>query len=121
MKRTFVNRRKGPDRFQRLLGALSVLCWVLFLVALIVFHYARPQVNYGYLDYKGIATRQHWDAAYLPWFIRSLWLCFGITIVEVLLRIKRNRRKNDYHYYNIFILMLMVIGALGSYYVGLFT
>ncbi|MFM2476160.1 hypothetical protein [Celerinatantimonas sp. MCCC 1A17872] len=120
MNKPFVDRRKGPDHLQRWLGALTILCWLLFLVALIVFHYARPQINYGYLEFKGIDTRQNWDKTYLPWYLRSLWLCFGVTLIDVLLRLKRNRRKSDYHFYNLFILMLMIIGALGSYYVGLF-
>ncbi|MFM2483582.1 hypothetical protein [Celerinatantimonas yamalensis] len=113
-------RRRGPDKLQRWLSLLTIICWFIFLGALIIFHYARPQIDYGYLEFKGIDIRAHWDATYLPWYLRLLWLCIIVTLVDLLLRLPRHRRRSDHHIYNLIVLLLISAGALGSYYVGLF-
>ncbi|WP_108649758.1 hypothetical protein [Dongshaea marina] len=46
-------RRKGPDLGQRILQLCSILAWLLFLVAMVLFHFARPEVQFGLLTFWG--------------------------------------------------------------------
>ncbi|CAG8998300.1 MAG: hypothetical protein CENE_00242 [Candidatus Celerinatantimonas neptuna] len=108
------------DRLQRWLSGLTILCWIVFLVALIVFHYARPQIDYGFLKYKDVVVREHWDAKYLPWYLTLLWGCMVITLIDLIARLVRRYRHKHHHYYNLIVLLLIVIACLESYYVGLF-
>lgn len=99
---------------------LTLGSWCLFLLALIIFHYARPEVHYGLYDYHEIAIRDHWDKTYLPWYLGLLWGCVAITVIDIVLRWKRSRRRGDNRFYHLMVLLLMLAAALGSYYVGLF-
>lgn len=97
---------------------LSLICWMIFIIGLIIFHYARPSIDYGYMNYKGIAPDSRWHQLYVPWFLGAMWLCVGVTFIDVLVRIiTRSRRR---HLYNLCLLLLMLMGFLGSYYVGIF-
>ncbi|GAA0453083.1 hypothetical protein MT389_17800 [Aeromonas salmonicida] len=42
-------RRQGPDWLTRGLQGLVILCWAGFIVLLSLYHYARPEVAYGFL------------------------------------------------------------------------
>lgn len=114
------NKPRKRDQLQRVLSGLTILCWIVFLIALIVFHYARPQIDYGFLKYKDVVVREHWDAEYLPWYLMLLWGCMAITLFDLGVRILRRHRHRHHHYYNLVILLLMVTASLGCYYVGLF-
>ncbi|MFM2480089.1 hypothetical protein [Celerinatantimonas sp. YJH-8] len=120
INKSYRDRRKGPDRLQRSLMWLTLSCWFLFLLALIFFHYARPEMQYGLYKYRDINVRENWDKTYLPWYLGLLWFCLFVTVTDLVIRIKRNRRRSDHRNYNLLLLLLMLSGALGSYYVGLF-
>ncbi len=49
--------RKGP--FQ-LVAWCAGIGWMMFIVVLILIHYARPEVDYGILRYFDVQTRDHW-------------------------------------------------------------
>jgi len=116
MRRLRIERRTGPDLLQRSFLWLAISCWGLFLVAMLAFHYARPEVEYGMLRYLDMDIRKSWDRQTLPLFLYALWSCCGITLLSILLNFSRNRRQEDYHIFNFVLLLLIALGGLALYY-----
>ncbi len=54
--------RIEKDTRIRWLGLLAIVDWLLFLVVLVLVHYARPEVPYGILRYFDIEVRDTWLA-----------------------------------------------------------
>ena len=112
-----VDRRKGPDLLQRSFLWLVLICWGLFLMTLLAFHFARPELEYGFLRYGNIDIRHHWDPASSPVFLYSLWSCCIITLISSLINFKRNRRVGDYHiFYFMFLLVIVLISLVAFYF-----
>ncbi|MCF3099145.1 hypothetical protein EHZ86_18170 [Aeromonas australiensis] len=111
-------RRHGPDWLTRLLRGLVLLCWGGFIVLLSLYHYARPEVAYGFLVYGGIEVRDYWDPALTPLLVYGLWGCSLLTLGVLLLEKMRSRRKEDAYHVNLAILLLILIASLLFYYIG---
>ncbi|BBT81255.1 MULTISPECIES: hypothetical protein [Aeromonas] len=111
-------RRQGPDWLTRVLRVLVLLCWGGFIVLLSLYHYARPEIAYGFLVYGGIQVRDYWDPALTPWLVHGLWGCCALTLAVLLLERKRSRRRDDALHVNLAILLLVLIAGLLFYYVG---
>lgn len=111
-------RRQGPDWLTRGLQGLVILCWAGFIVLLSLYHYARPEVAYGFLVYGGIAVRDYWDPVLTPWLVYWLWSCCLLTLAVFLLERRRSRRREDSLHVNLTILLLIFIASLLFYYAG---
>lgn len=77
-------RRRGPDGLTRVLRGLVILCWGGFIVLLSLYHFALPEVAYGFLVYGGIKVRQSWDPQLTPWLLHGLWGCCLLTLAVLL-------------------------------------
>ena len=102
-------RRQGPDVICRAFSWLALLGWVLFLVAMIIAHYARPEMDTGLVRYWGIEIRDEWHprlTAFLQYFLTFAALLSGLSLAMNRLRA---RRRNDHLHFNI---VLLLIGSL---------
>ena len=72
--------------------------------ALVVFHFARPEMVTGLQTYWGIEGRTTWSEEHVDALIMLLQLCLGMTLLTMLLRSRRNRRREDNYGVNLFIL-----------------
>ena len=111
-------RRRGPDGWIRVLQGLVILCWGGFIALLSLYHFARPQVAYGFLVYGGVRVRQSWDPLFTPWLEHGLWACSLLTLVVLLLERRRSRRQDDALHVNLLILLLILLACLLFYYRG---
>jgi hypothetical protein len=59
---------------------LSVLGWTALIGALVVFHYARPEHDYGLLRYFGADVRTTWIADLRNWYA----LLVGCALVSII-------------------------------------
>ncbi len=93
-------RRKHIDAVVLITRIMSVLSWVLFLVSLILFHYARPELEYGIIRYFDIPVRDYWLMK--PKNLVSLMLIVSTCLSCSVLFLKRNRTKraSDSHGFN---------------------
>ncbi len=109
------NRRTTPrsqDRFYQIVLALNVLAWVIFVVSLVVFHYARPELISGVQEFWGMEGRNDWSDTLSIYLVGLLMLCTIMSFVVLLLRRKRNRRKQDYFGINVVILLAISLTVL---------
>lgn len=110
-----MNRRKHPreqDRLFKLLVAINVLGWFVFLAALIVFHYARPDFISGVQEFWGVEGRQHWSSSLSIYLVALLVVCVLISVAVLILKRQRNRRENDYYGINGYVLMFTAVCSL---------
>ena len=86
---------KGHDWFYRVINAGNILVWLVFLAAMVVFHYARPERVSGVERFWGVTGRQEWNEGLTLWLLVLLSICTVSSLVLMLLRRQRNRRKNE--------------------------
>lgn len=101
------NRRVIPrdkDGFYRFVVTVNFVSWLVLIGALIVFHFARPEMITGLQTYWGIEGRTTWSDEHVDMLVVLLQVCLGMTLVTMLLRSRRNRREDDNYGVNLFIL-----------------
>ena len=88
-------RRKNKDSKLLIVHSISMLAWACFILALIVFHYARPEMEYGIIRYFGLDYRDHWLVTPRNLMILFLILTGIMSSISILLRQNRIRRSSD--------------------------
>ena len=114
----FTERRGEVNKRLRLLKGLSIAAWASFGIALLIFHYARPELNYGILRYAGITIRDTWLSDYKLYFIMMLIVCCLLSLASVFINRQIMRRKTDRFYYNVVLLGAICISSLIALVVG---
>ncbi|KKO50450.1 hypothetical protein VT06_00190 [Arsukibacterium sp. MJ3] len=105
-------RRAGPDLLCRAFKYLAIIAWLLFFVALVLSHYARPDMDSGLVRYLGIDIRDYWRPQLTFWLVYLLWGCVIITAASIVLNWVRLKRYSDHLHFNIIVLLLSASGML---------
>jgi glucan phosphoethanolaminetransferase (alkaline phosphatase superfamily) len=114
-----MNRRKTSlqnDSFYRMIIGISVVSWLVFVIALMVFHYARPAVVYGMQDFNPMQAQQGWSETLSVYLIILLFVCMLLNILVLVLKRQRTRRTRDAYGVNGFILLFVALGSLVALY-----
>lgn len=101
-------RRSTPRSqtpFYRVMLALNIVGWVGMVVVLVLFHYARPDFISGVQQYWGIKGDTTWSESHLSAMTIMLQVCLIVTLVSIIMRARRNRRRSDSFGINLFILL----------------
>ena len=109
------DRRKTPrkaDHFYRIVQILNVAAWVVFVVALVVFHYARPELITGLQEYWGIDGRVDWSETLTFYLLLLLGFCLLLATCVFFMGKRRNRRKGDFFGINVYFLLIIGIVAI---------
>ncbi|MFY8349493.1 hypothetical protein AAEU29_03010 [Pseudoalteromonas sp. SSM20] len=88
-------RRKNKSVRQFVIHALSITAWFFFILALIMFHYARPELEYGVIRYFGMEYRDHWLVTPRNLLILFLILTGIMSSISLFVRQHYNRRSQD--------------------------
>lgn len=110
-----VNRRSKPkvqDWLYRVTVAGNAVVWLLFISAMMVFHFARPELESGVSRFWGETVRQEWDADLTIWLYGLLFICALCSVVLIFLRKQRSRRKHESPAVNLMILTAVAFGFL---------
>lgn len=110
------NRRKGPDWVVSSFHWLSVIGWVMLIVALGLSHMAKPEMNSGLVRYWGIQIREYWEPTLTGQLIYLLWWCCLVSLCSIILNQFRLRRATDRQQYNSVALLLIAMAALSFFY-----
>lgn len=112
---------RGPDRRHtrpendtlfRLLIVGSVAGWVTLFLALLVFHFARPELGTGFSRYLGIAQSSTWSQSLTLYLLALLILCLLLTLTALAIKAKRARRRHDGLWLNLMILLVISSSGL---------
>lgn len=101
-------RRSTPRSqtpFYKVMLALNIVGWVGMVVVLVLFHYARPDFISGVQQYWGIEGDTTWSESHLSAMTIMLQVCLIVTLVSIIMRARRNRRRSDSFGVNLFILL----------------
>ena len=112
----FKERRKGPDLIVRLVYWSSLIGWILFIIALMVSHEAKPEMNTGLVRYWQIPIRSEWNEALMPAMLGLLWWSCITSLISIGLNRLRLRRRHDQVRSNAIILLVVALGALSYFY-----
>lgn len=108
-----VDRRKGNDWLASAINLLNIVSWTVFIIALVLFHYAKPEMATYATEVRGISVRQHWIMSLREWLVLSLYVCAGNSLVTLAFNSFRIKRKTDRKRYNL-ILLIVVTGAFAG-------
>ncbi|OYD25206.1 hypothetical protein [Oceanimonas baumannii] len=86
--------RKDP--FGALLSALTAGGWTLYALLLILFHYGRPEQQYGYMRYLEVEVRTGWLTLPALWFHLGVWGALGLAVTTLTLVHLKGRRQSQY-------------------------
>lgn len=113
------NRRKLPRNqdllFQVMIG-INVIGWVVFIAALLVFHYARPEFISGVQEFWGVSGRDYWSSSLSFYLVALLFGCVGLSLAVLVLKRQRTRRQHDYFGVNGFVLLIVALISLSILY-----
>lgn len=99
-------RRRGPDLLRKAFAWLAVLAWLVFLLAIILVHYARPEMDTGLVRYFGLDLRDTWRPVLTQYLQGLLWLTACLSAISLTLNYLRSRRHSDHLHFNIVLLLL---------------
>jgi uncharacterized membrane protein YkvI len=91
---------------------INVLGWLVFIGALLVFHYARPEFVSGVQAFWDMEGRQEWSKALTGYLVGLLSLCVMISVAVLIMKRRRNRRDKDYFGINGHVLMVTATSSL---------
>lgn len=94
-------RHMLADPLSSLIRIVNLLCWALFFGALLLFHYARPEVDYGLLRYLHVEVREDWLTGTKPVLYVILMVCTMMSLAAFSLLRQRSRRAADSRGYNL--------------------
>ena len=103
-------RSKTP--FYKVMLGLNVFGWVGMVVVLILFHYARPDFISGVQQYWGIEGDSSWSEGHLSAMTIMLQVCLIVSLVSIVMRARRNRRRTDSFGVNLIILFAIAAISL---------
>jgi len=103
------DRRKGVDWISKTINFSNIFSWVAFLVALILFHYARPEIEYliYHLVEQQISVRTTWVENLKYWLEMTLYFCLSLSVLTIGLNQFRLKRRTDRQRYNTYMLIVM--------------
>ncbi|MCU4674466.1 hypothetical protein N7931_02370 [Catenovulum sp. 2E275] len=108
------DRRKHSDWVNRTLAVVAVLAWGSFILALVWFHYARPDLIPGFAVYKGIEDefRDEWLRSWTDALTIQLIVCSLFSLSAILINLNRMRRKEDHFHTSLAMLAIISIAAV---------
>lgn len=68
------------DWLNKLLIAMTVGGWTLYVFLLLIFHYGRPEQSFGYFKHHDIVVRSEWLSLHHFWFHAGIWGALGLAV-----------------------------------------
>jgi hypothetical protein len=105
-------RMRIHDRLYQISIGLNFLAWLALIVALGIFHYARPEMDTGLLRYIGIEIREYWSEHHVELLNAFLQMALVMTLFSLILNQRRSRRETDRFAINLFVLSGIIVVSL---------
>jgi hypothetical protein len=98
-------RRQSNDFWGNAKTVITLVSWLLFLVALVISYYAVPEKDYGVLRYYDIEIRQFWLTPLTGYLYIMLWLSALGSYLALMVDKYRSRRGSDNTHVNLWFLL----------------
>lgn len=103
---------KTLKSLNKVLGVLSLVGWVFFIVALYMFHYASPDPDNLYDTILDTRPDMTWNASYADLFVFFMSVGVVITLIALALNIYLYRAKRTHIWVNLMLLITCSLGIL---------
>ena len=94
-KRTFVERRKGPDIVVKAVWWVAGISWLLIITALVFTDKAKPEKTTFFDRLFEVSVRSYWDQDLLQNAFYVLLVNLVICIIGFVMNMMRQKRKTD--------------------------
>lgn len=110
-----VERRKGADWVDVSINVLNILAWVVFLIALVIYHYAKPEIKYFVYQMvnEPVEVRTHWIEELKNWLFVTLYICTFISALTLVVNRFRLKRRDDRQRYGMIMLVVVCVVFVG--------
>ncbi len=103
-------RRSGPDVWFKMISWLSVIGWILMVIALVLFDVAKPHMLTFFDRFFHVSAATVWDYQLTLYIFFVMVAGFLISAIGLLINARRHRRKKDH-----FSLSLMLLGIVSLF------
>ncbi len=107
-------RRRGPDVWRKMISWLSVIGWILMLVALVLFDLAKPHMMTFFDRFFHVSGATVWNYQLTLYIFFVMVAGFVISVSGLLINARRHRRKKDH--YSLSLMLLGIVSLLGAVY-----
>lgn len=97
------------------LALTNLAGWGFFIIAAIVFHYARPEPDTILTEFFGISVREYWQITLSDLFVGSMFMGFLLSVISIGLNILLYKESRHHLWLNLWILIFASGGALVYY------
>ncbi|TDF41339.1 hypothetical protein EYS14_00300 [Alteromonadaceae bacterium M269] len=108
------------DTLFRVMVGCNILGWIVFVAAMMVFHYARPEFISGVQQFWGIEGREHWESSLSAVLVLLLSICVFFSLATLVLKSRRARRKFDSIGVNLILLTIIASASLIGIYLTVY-
>ncbi len=112
LKKTFIERRKGPDAVVKAVWWTAGISWLLFIIAVIFFETARPETETFFDRQFNVSIRDYWNENVLQYVFFILVLNLAVCIIGFIFNMARHKRKTDKISKSILILGIMAFAGI---------
>ncbi|QOL24843.1 hypothetical protein LP316_11040 [Thalassotalea sp. LPB0316] len=102
-------RRKHTDFWVKTARSLTIIAWLLFIVALIVSHFAAPETDFGIVRYHDLEVRKFWIKPLTNYLYVILWCAALISYVSMIVNRFRARRATDNRSFYVKLLLVIIV------------
>ncbi len=111
------DRRKGPDPLTKVFQVIILVCWVLFIAAMLTVHKASPEFDMVTDRWMGFKIRKFWDKRMIETAQYLFFTLLSVSSVGLIINSTRNKRKTDHYSISVFLMIACSIVALIILYV----
>ncbi|HAE90630.1 MAG TPA: hypothetical protein DCG80_06530 [Idiomarina sp.] len=104
--------------WRRVMGTLSILGWLIFIAALIVYDYAKPETGTLLSEWLDVDLRSGWIASLAQLYLFLMALGLVVSCIACVLNIWLHRRRRTHIWVNTLILGLASISGLLLFFYG---
>ncbi len=94
-KKTFIERRKGPDAVVKAVWWTAGISWLLFIAAALFFGEAWPETETFFDRQFDVSIRDYWDENVLQYVFFILVMNLAVCIIGFIFNMARHKRKTD--------------------------
>ena len=111
-KKTFVERRKGPDIVVKAVWWVVGISWMLIITAVLFTDKAKPERTTFFDRLFEVSVREYWDRDLLQNAFYVLLVNLAVCIIGFIMNMMRQKRKTDKISKSIIVLTVITLAGI---------